>query len=75
MDAEIRSKVHLAFSMFEEAGCGIISSQSLRNVFGSAEKFDPLIAEESRLCFSIATAFFDTEKHLCERSISVYRVV
>jgi len=38
-------KVHLAFSMFEEAGCGIISSQSLRNVFGSAEKFDPLIAE------------------------------
>jgi calcium-dependent protein kinase len=40
-----QDKVRLAFSMFEEAGSGTISQESLRNVFGNSEKFDPFIAE------------------------------
>jgi Ca2+-binding EF-hand superfamily protein len=40
-----QDKVRLAFSMFEEADSGTISSESLRNVFGDSEKFDPFIAE------------------------------
>jgi calcium-dependent protein kinase len=40
-----QDKVRLAFSMFEEADSGTISSASLRAIFGGAEKFDPFIAE------------------------------
>lgn len=40
-----QDKVRLAFSMFEEAGSGTISSASLRAIFGGSEKFDPFIAE------------------------------
>jgi calcium-dependent protein kinase len=40
-----QDNVRLAFSMFEEAGSGTISSASLRAIFGGSEKFDPFIAE------------------------------